>query len=145
SVALAIVFFNDGSTGGTDILVAILNKYTGLSLSVSLFITDFVIVAMATSLFGIQKGLYSFFVVIAQSIIFDYTIQGLGRKIAIYIISDNNDKINEMILSKYNRGVTVFKAEGGFSRNDKDVILTVIPFRMYLSMKSEILKVDKKA
>lgn len=145
SVALAIVFFNDGSTGGADILVAILNKYTGLSLSVSLFFTDFVIVAMATSLFGIQKGLYSFFVVIAQSIIFDYTIQGLGRKMAIYIISDNNDKINKMILSKYNRGVTVLKAEGGFSRDDKDVILTVVPFRMYLPIKSEILKVDKKA
>lgn len=145
SVALAIVFFNDGSTGGSDILVAVLNKYTGISLSISLFIIDVTIVMLVTSLFGIQKGLYSFFIVIAQSIIFDYAIQGLGRKIAIYIISDKNQDISKMILSKFRRGVTVLKAEGGFSKDDKDVILTVVPFRKYLTMKSEILKVDNKA
>lgn len=145
SVALAIVFFNDGSTGGSDILVAILNKYTGISLSISLFIIDMTIVLLVTSLFGIQKGLYSFLIVIAQSLIFDYAIQGLGRKIAIYIISDKNDEINEMILSQFNRGVTVLKAEGGYSKNDKKVILTVVPFRKYLAIKSEILKVDNKA
>lgn len=145
SVALAIVFFNDGSTGGSDILVAILNKYTGISLSVSLFIIDITIVMLVTSLFGIQKGLYSFLIVIAQSIIFDYAIQGLGRKIAIYIISDNNEEISNMILSKFKRGVTVLKAEGGFSKSDKKVLLTVVPFRKYLAIKSEILKVDNKA
>lgn len=145
SIALAIVFFNDGSTGGSDILVAILNKYTGISLSVSLFIIDIIIVMLVTSLFGIQKGLYSFLIVIAQSIIFDYAIQGLGRKIAIYIISDKNEEINKMILSKFRRGVTVLKAEGGFSGSDKKVILTVVPFRKYLTIKNEILKVDSKA
>lgn len=145
SISLAIVFFNDGSTGGTDILVAILNKYTGLPLSVSLFITDFLIVTMATSLFGIQKGLYSFFVVIAQSVIFEYTIQGLGRKIAIYIISDHNEEIKDMILTKFNRGVTVLKGEGGYSKDDKNVVLTVVPFRKYLDIKSEVLKLDSKA
>lgn len=145
SISLALVFFNDGSTGGSDILVAILNKYTGISLSLSLFIIDFTIVLLVAGIFGIQKGLYSFLVVIAQSIIFDYAIQGLGRKIAIYIISDHNEEINKMILSKFRRGVTVLKAEGGYSRSDKKVILTVVPFRKYLSIKSEILMVDHKA
>ena len=50
-----------------------------------------------------------------------------------------------MILSKFRRGVTVLKAEGGFSGSDKKVILTVVPFRKYLTIKNEILKVDSKA
>lgn len=145
SFSLALIFFNDGSSGGTDIIAAIINKYSRISLAFSLFIIDGIVVILAAGEFGFEKALYAVLAVIIQSAGFNYFIQGFGRKIAIYIISEKNGEINDMILSKFNHGATLLQSKGGFSRADREVILTVVPFRNYISIKDEILKVDDKA
>ena len=107
SYALSCIFFNEASSGGTDI--------------------------------------YAILSVIIQSFGLNYFIQGLGRKIAITVISDYSDEINEMILGKYKRGVSLYKAEGGYSHKQRNIILTVVPFRKYISIRDDILKIDKNA
>ena len=95
--------------------------------------------------FGVEIALYAILSVIIQSFGLNYFIQGLGRKIAITVISDYSGEINEMILGKYKRGVSLYKAEGGYSHKQRNIILTVVPFRKYISIRDDILKIDKNA
>jgi uncharacterized membrane-anchored protein YitT (DUF2179 family) len=145
SFSLALIFYNDGSSGGTDIIIAILNKYTALSLTISLLIVDSFVVLLAATEFGLEKAMYAILAVIIQTLVFNYFIQGFGRKIAIYVISSKNEEINEMILQKFDRGVTILKSQGGFSKKERNVVLTIVPFRDYIRIKDEIEKIDCKA
>lgn len=145
SYALSCIFFNDASSGGTDIIAAILNKYFNITLAKSLFAIDFLVVMFAIKEFGVEIALYAILSVIIQSFGLNYFIQGLGRKIAITVISDYSGEINEMILGKYKRGVSLYKAEGGYSHKQRNIILTVVPFRKYISIRDDILKIDKNA
>lgn len=145
SYALSCIFFNDASSGGTDIIAAILNKYFNITLAKSLFAIDFLVVMFAIKEFGVEIALYAILSVIIQSFGLNYFIQGLGRKIAITVISDYSAEINEMILGKYKRGVSLYKAEGGYSHKQRNIILTVVPFRKYISIRDDILKIDKNA
>ena len=145
SYALSKIFFNNSSSGGTDIIAAIVNKYFGVALAKCLFSIDFLVVVMAVKEFGIEMAMYAVLSVIIQSFGFNYFIQGLGRKIAITIISDYNDEINSMILNKYRRGVSLYKSEGGYSHRKRDILLTVVPFRKYVPIRDDILKIDENA
>lgn len=145
SYALSKIFFNNSSSGGTDIIAAIVNKYFKITLAKCLFSIDFLVVVMAVKEFGIEMAMYAVLSVIIQSFGFNYFIQGLGRKIAITIISDYSDEINSMILNKYRRGVSLYKSEGGYSHRKRDILLTVVPFRKYVPIRDDILKIDKNA
>lgn len=145
SLGLAIVFYNGSSTGGTDLIASVLNKLTGIPIHISMFLADFVVVISSMIVFGVELGLYAVLTIIIQSIGIDYFIQGFGRKIAILVISDKYEEINKLIISKHKKGVTLLKAEGGYSYDDKKVIMTVTPFRMYPKIREEIINVDKKA
>lgn len=145
SLGLAIVFYNGSSTGGTDLIASVLNKLTGIPIHISMFLADFVVVISSMIVFGVELGLYAVLTIMIQSIGIDYFIQGFGRKIAILFISDKYEEINKLIISKHKKGVTLLKAEGGYSYDDKKVVMTVTPFRMYPKIREEIINVDKKA
>lgn len=145
SLGLSIVFYNGSSTGGTDLIASVVNKLTGIPIHMSMFLADFVVVISSMIVFGVELGLYAVLTIMIQSIGIDYFIQGFGRKIAILVISDKYEEINKIIISKHKKGVTLLKAEGGYSYDDKKVIMTVTPFRMYPKIREEIINVDKKA
>lgn len=145
SLGLAIVFYNGSSTGGTDLIASVLNKLTGIPIHISMFLADFVVVISSMIVFGVELGLYAVLTIMIQSIGIDYFIQGFGRKIAILVISDKYEEINKLIISKHKKGVTLLKAEGGYSYDEKKVVMTVTPFRMYPKIREEIINVDKKA
>lgn len=145
SLGLSIVFYNGSSTGGTDLIASVVNKLTGIPIHMSMFLADFVVVISSMIVFGVELGLYAVLTIMIQSIGIDYFIQGFGRKIAILVISDKYEEINKIIISKHKKGVTLLKAEGGYSYDDKKVVMTVTPFRMYPKIREEIINVDKKA
>ena len=145
AIGLGIIFYNGGSSGGTDVLATMLTKYTGIPLHISLFFAEFIVVVLSAFVIGLEKSLYATLAIIIQSLAVDNVIQGLGRKIAIYVISDKYEEINDILIRKYNRGVTLLHAEGGYTGRNKKLILTVSTFRRYPLIKEDILKVDDRA
>lgn len=145
SLGLAIVFYHGSSTGGTDLIASVVNKLTGMPIHISMFLADFVVVCSSILVFGFELGLYATLTIMIQSIGIDYFIQGFGRKIAILIISDEYEQINKVLTEKYKKGVTLLKAQGGYSLKDKRVIMTVTAFRIYPSIRKEIMEIDDKA
>ena len=80
-----------------------------------------------------------------QLISLDYVIQGLDRKIAVLIISDKYEELTDLLINKYQRGVTLLHAEGGYTSNKKKIIMAIINTKMYPAIKESILDMDDKA
>lgn len=145
SFGLAIVFNHEASSGGTDLIAAIFNKYFNLPLHICLFFADFTVVVLSIFIFGIELAMYATLAIMIQSMGFDYFMQGFGRKISIMVISDKYKEINEMLINKHAKGVTLLEAEGGFSHKDKKVVMTVTSIRTFPAIKDDILQIDDRA
>ncbi|WP_308652845.1 YitT family protein [uncultured Anaerococcus sp.] len=145
SLGLAIVFNHESSSGGTDLIAAIFNKYFNVPLHVCLFFADFTVVVLSAFIIGIELSMYATLAIMIQSIGFDYFMQGFGRKISIMVISDKYKEINEMLINKHAKGVTLLEAEGGFSHNEKKVIMTITSIRSFPAIKDDILQIDDRA
>ncbi len=145
SFGLAIVFNHEASSGGTDLIAAIFNKYFNVPLHICLFFADFIVVLLSAFIFDISLAMYATLAIMIQSMGFDYFMQGFGRKISIMVISDKYKEINDMLINRHAKGVTLLEAEGGFSHNDKKVIMTVTSIRSFPAIKDDILQIDDRA
>lgn len=145
AIGLAIVFNENSSTGGTDIIAAIINKYFHLDLGKALFLADFTIALSASYIFGLEMGLYAFLGAVMNSIIIDKVIAGFNTKIKMVVISEKHDEIVEMITQDIHRGVTVLYGEGGYSKQPRKVINTLLSRREYINAKNRIREIDPKA
>ena len=144
-IGMAIVFYQGASTGGTDIIAKIINKYFSIEIGKSLLIADFVVVAMAIGIYGLEPGLYALFGVIMNAFLIDGIIEGLNIKINVRIISQEADKIKVFIINELERGETVFQAEGAYSNNQVNIISTVLSKREFIKIKAFIREVDENA
>lgn len=144
----AIVFNLEASSGGTDIIAKIITKYTNLNIGTALMIADMVVVLLATSIFGLEKGLYAALGVLVTTHLIDYIISGINVQRYVMIIPSNvlnGQKINEYIIQVLERGATHYYAEGGYSKDKKQVITTAIDRREFIRLKRYILEVDPQA
>lgn len=144
-IGMAIIFNQNSSTGGTDIIAKIINKFTNLDIGKSLFLADSLIVAGAVLTFGIHLGLYALLGILINSAVIDKVIAGFNTKIEVAIISEKEDEINRFITSEIKRGVTLLYGVGGFSNSEKRIINTVVSRREYLIIKNKVKEIDPKA
>ncbi|NLK94276.1 MAG: YitT family protein [Clostridiales bacterium] len=145
AIGTAIVFNNNSSTGGTDIIAKILNKYFELDLGKGLLIVDCVITLIAVFILGVDEGLYSFLSVIILGISVDRFIDGLNTSKEVIIMSTEIEKISEYILNNLERGCTYLKCEGAYSKKDFKAIYSVMGRNEYIKLKKFILQHDNKA
>lgn len=145
AVGSAIVFNCNASTGGTDIAAKILSKYTKINIGKTLLITDFVIALGAGAVFGIKIGLYSVLGLILKAFTIDSVIEGLNISKQMVIISSKDELIRDYIVTRLNRGATIYKAEGAFTHCQENVISTVVNRRQAVKLRSFIRSIDPSA
>lgn len=144
----AIVFSQGASSGGTDIIAKIISKYTSLNIGISLLIADTVVVVLATGTFGIEKGLYAALGVLGTGVLIDFFISGFDVEKYLMIIPSSEaycEMINRYILEDLERGATVYKAEGAYSKESKKVITTVVGRKEFILIKQQVQKIDVDA
>lgn len=121
---VAIVFLNNGSTGGTDIIAAIVNKYKDITLGRVLMICDIIIVSSCYFVFhDWEKVVFGFFTLIVMNIMLDYVMNSMRHSVQFLIFSNKYDEIAEAISSNVARGVTVLYGEGWYSKEPKRVLV----------------------
>lgn len=145
SVGMAIVFNYGGSTGGTDILAKIIRKYFHTDLGKALLMVDFVITASGFIVFGWEVGLFSLLSVLINGNLIDRFIEGTRSAKEIMIISTRSDEIRHFIIHSLDRSCTMLKGYGGYTRQDTEVIYTVLNRRNYIDLRNFIKEVDRKA
>ncbi|MTI46574.1 YitT family protein [Sporosalibacterium faouarense] len=144
-IGMAIIFYQNSSTGGTDIIAKIINKFTHLDIGKALLSADFIITIFAGLTFGAKLGLYALLGVIINAYVIDNVIAGFSKKMNIMIISDKKEEINQYIIKTINRGTTLYYADGGFSKKKKNIINTVVSRKQYIKIKHYVQNIDPDA
>jgi len=145
-LGLGMIFKFRGSTGGTDIPVAIFRKYFGVSISTGYWMTDSVIILLVGAIFASpQIVIWSYLNLFLCSKMTDFAAEGMPYIKAVMIVSEHPDEVRDAIFSKLNRGVTFLKAEGGYGRERKDVIYVCVHRRQVRVLSRIIKKIDPSA
>ncbi|WHX99968.1 YitT family protein [Neobacillus sp. DY30] len=144
-LGLGIVFRGNGSTGGTDLAAQIITKYTGLTLGTSVVLIDGLIVLSAALVFDIERGLYALIALYVTSKTIDLVQVGFGRSKTAMIITNKQEEVREGILNKIDRGVTKLSAYGGFTDNERPVLMCVVDQREFTKLKQLVKSLDPSA
>lgn len=144
-IGMAIVFNQNASTGGTDIIAKVINRFFKTDIGKSLLIADLFVVVLALNIYGIEPGLYAMFGVILNGVLIDNFIEGMNNRINVRIISNKSDEIRNFIIHELDRSATIFTAEGAYSSSEVKIISTVLNRRQFIRIKSFIKSVDDSA
>ncbi|MCX7904837.1 MAG: YitT family protein, partial [Caloramator sp.] len=144
-VGMGIVFNQNASTGGTDIIAKILNKFFHINIGKALLISDLVVTLGALVTFGAEKGLYALLGVILNGAVIDEVIQGINTVKEVKIISTKNEEIKNFILDELGRGVTIYYARGGFTNEEKEMLVVLLSRREFIRLREFIKEIDERA
>lgn len=144
-VGIGIVFRGKGSTGGIDLAAQILHKYVPLPFGVCIALFDGIIVLTAILVFSVEQGLYALIGLFVTSRTIDLVQVGLSSSKNLMIITDHVEPVREALLNQVDRGVTVWQAEGGYTKEERRMIMCVVNQNEF-SRTSQIIKlIDPKA
>ena len=131
---------------GTEIAALIVSKSSHLlKVGDVILVLNIFIFAAAAFFLGIESAMYSILTYFAASKTIDFLIHGIEEFTAIIIISERNDEIRRAIISVLSRGVTVYKARGGMSDADQDVLFCVVTRLEIGRVKSVAFDIDETA
>ncbi len=143
---LAMIFLQDASTGGTDILAMILNKYIGFDIGQGLLLIDFSVTFFAGLFFGWEIGMYSLLAVLVNTNTIDYVVEGIKVSFKVIIISERWREIRDYVKSRLQRGVTIIEAEGGYEGEKRKMLWVILRRRRELvRLKEFVRKTDSNA
>ena len=138
-IGLTFCFENNGSTGGTDIIAAIVNKYKQMSLGTVIMACDVVIISSCYFIFHDWfRVIYGFVMLFICSMTLDYCIRRQHQSVQFMIFSRNPEAIADAI-NKSGHGVTIINGEGWYTHTERRVIMSIIKARE----KSMILRLIK--
>jgi len=145
-LGLGLVIKEGASTGGTDLLTMIINdKFPNIRIAWVLFAIDFMVVAAAVVLLSPLKGLYALVALFIQAQVMDYVQTGIDSAKAFMIISNNPIEITDAIISKVERGVTLLDGHGGYSNQQKQIVLCVARRPQIAKLRSIVKEIDENA
>lgn len=140
-----IVFKAGFTLGGTDIVNQIISKYAKISLGKSMLMSDGLIVLSSAIFFGMNSMMYSIIILYCISLIADKVMLGISDNKNFFIITDKDDEIKEYILKTLGHGVTIFKAKGGYKKENQNVLMAIMPTSDYYKLREGIKEIDKEA
>lgn len=145
-VGIGMVFASGYSTGGTDLLSSILQKYMPYySVAGILFVLDALIILAGALTFGISRAIYAGIAVYLSSRIMDGILSGLRVGKQVFIISDSSREISRSIMDQLGRGVTELEGKGMFSGREKPVLLCVVGRRQIAKLLKIVRNTDPAA
>jgi len=145
-VGLGIVFRAGSSTGGTDIVGQILNKYTGMSVGFGIMIADFFIISASGVAFRqLEAPLYGYLVLFISSRVIDMILEGWNYSKLVMITSSRTAAIEEFILNTLDRSGTALHSRSLYLNREGELIMTVIHRKQLADLRQFIKKTDPDA
>lgn len=125
-LGLGIVFTQNASTGGTDIIAKILNKFFHIDMGKGMQMVDILVVIFSGLTFGIEKGIYACICVLLNGVVIDKVISGFNTCHQVIIFTEKIEELKKYIIEDIDRGCTIFKGEGGYTGEKKSAIYCVL-------------------
>jgi len=143
---LGLVFSANGSTGGTDIIGAIVNKYKNISIGRALLFCDFFIISSSFFLFhNVDKIVFGFVEMIISNYVLDMVLNGNRQSVQFLIFSQKYDEIAERIIHDLDRGCTILDGVGGYSRKPVKVVVLLAKKSESVSIFRLVKQIDHQA
>ncbi len=145
-IGLGLIFRGGASTGGSDIVGQVLNRYTNLSVGIAIMIVDFIVISLAGFVtHSVELALLGYLSLFLSSKLIDLILEGIDYARAVFIISSEPEKITDEIYKKMNRGVTVLEGYSPFTKKKRPVIMCVITKKETMYLKSLIKAIDEES
>jgi uncharacterized membrane-anchored protein YitT (DUF2179 family) len=154
-VGLGFIFKFRATTGGSDIIAAIMHKKWGVKTGNAIIMIDFLVIFIAGIVLNVKHlandkpvlvlVLYAFFLVFVSSKIIDIVLDGFDYARSVLIFSDKKDEIGKVIMEKMNRGVTALKSRGLYRNTETEVIYTVITLKELGKLTDLVKSIDSQA
>ncbi len=134
---------------GTEVLAIFLSRKLSTTIGDIIILINILVFIAAAYLLSVETALYSMLTYLAASKTLDFVAEGIEEYTGVTIISDYSEELRLMIIEKLGRGLTIYKANGGYGKNGQhneyDVIYTVITRLEIRKLNVEISKIDSKA
>ncbi len=123
-LGLAFVFLAGGSTGGTDIIASCINKFWNVSLGRLMLYLDIIIISCSYLIFrSVESMVIGYLTMLISMTFLDYVVNGRRQSVQFIIISNQYAEIAEAVCNEVDRGVTILKGQGWYSKEERPVLL----------------------
>ena len=145
-IGCGLIFYRNGSTGGTDIITMVVrNKYSNFEIGKLNFCFNLIIVTVGALIFGLPQALYTLISMFIQGVMIDKIINGFTSKKLLLVLTENEEDIINYVLKDMNRGITSIMAEGEFTGDKKKLLYIAVTTSQMVSLRRKILNIDPKA
>lgn len=147
AIGISVLIHYGGSSGGTDIIALIVNKFWTVTLGKVYMILDIIIIASIMLVPGktIDEMVYGYLAVIVFSLSLDFIMLGRKSSVQILVFSEHYAAIADYINKEMDRGVTVLNATGWYSQQEKNILLILVRRAEMSRITDKIKEVDPKA
>ena len=145
-IGMGIVFRVGASTGGMDIPPLILGKYTKIKTHVWIFVIDGLTIVLGITTYGLNSALIGLISAYTASKMINavQTLSGVSTK-QVFIITDKIDEVLEEILISIDRGATLLDGYGGYTKEKRKIIMTVLLTDQYAQLEKKVKEIDHEA
>lgn len=145
-IGIGMIFKSRATSGGSDIIAMILNKYTHISLGNLVIIVDCTITLTTVIAFGDWRlPMYSWIIVFIEGKVIDLVIDGATVHKTLMIVTNKVDAVKEVIINDINRGATLLPAVGMYKGEDRNMIYTILTRREMMVLRYRIAEIDPEA
>lgn len=145
-IGLGIIFRFGGTTGGVDIIARLVNKFAGISMGRTMFTFDAAVIILSLIFYlSYQEAMYTLVAVFVGARVIDFIQEGAYTARGAMIISDSNNEIAQKIMEEMERGVTVLRGYGSYTKKDREVLYCVVAKNEIIRLKNVITSIDPHA
>ncbi len=144
-IGYGLVYRAQGTSGGSDILARILNRWRGIPMTQSYLMTDTIVILAAGFVFGWKQALYAIIVLYVSGLVVDSTLEGSGTVRTALIVTGQAEVVAGRILSEMERGVTILNGTGAYTGTARPVLYCVVTRSEVQQLKTIVHDTDPKA
>ena len=142
-LGLGIIFNAGGTTGGTDILARVFNKYTSLTMGKLMLIVDAIVLVTVVVVFqDVRTAMYTLFFILIDTLVIDLIGEGGFAGKGFLIVTSKPEEIAKKVSDDLGRGITFIRGMGYYSRKDLDIVYCVVSRNEMKQMKDIINQID---
>ncbi len=145
-LGLGFIFKGRATTGGSDIIGMIINKFTGISVGVGIFMVDFIIISGAGFVYqSLEAPLIGYLTLYISSQVIDFVLEGWSYAKMAFIITEKEDKVKEFIINEMKRGGTFLYGKTLYKGEDKKIVMTVVSRKEFPTLRQGVKSIDPDA
>ena len=144
-VGYGLVYRARGTSGGSDILARILNKWRGISMTQSYLMVDTLVILSAGFIFGWKQALYAMITLYVSGLVAETVLEGGGTVRTAMIVTNKPEDVTSRVMDELERGVTYLEGRGGYTGSSRPVLYCVVSRAEVATLKNIVHEIDPEA